>query len=105
MQSAKPDTDNQQISLSVLGVICGLMGGGLGCLLVLTMIGHIQSGVELLIPVPHNAGGTITFLLCFYGMWVLASWWLAKDVRMAFWALATFPLPSMLISSLFALCL
>jgi hypothetical protein len=43
MQSAKPNTDNQQISLSVLGAICGLMGGGLGCLLVLTMIGHIQS--------------------------------------------------------------
>jgi hypothetical protein len=105
MQSVKPNTDDRQISLSVLGVICGLMGGGLGGLLVLTMIGHIESGVELLSPIPHNAGGTMTFLLCLYGMWVLASWRLAKDVRMAFWALATFPLPSMLISSLFALYL
>ncbi len=102
MNSAKSDVSGQ-ISLSALGFVCGLMGGGLACLFVLTVVGHIESGVELLIPISHSYTGTLTFLLCLYAIWLLAIWWFAKSVRMVFWALATFPLPSLLISFYFAM--
>ena len=103
MHSAKSDAGDLQISLSALGFVCGLMGGGLACLFVLTVVGHIESAVGLLIPIPDSLRGTLTFLLCLYAIWLFAIWWFAKSVRMAFWALATFPLPSLLISFLFAM--
>ena len=103
MHSVRPDAGDLQISLSALGFICGLVGGGLACLFVLMIIGHIESGVELLIPIPHSSRGTLTFLFCLYAIWLLAIWRFAKSVRMVFWALATFPLPSLVISFLFAM--
>ncbi len=103
MHLANSDAHGPQISLSALGLICGLMGGGLSCLFVLAIIGHIQSGVELLISIPHNTLGTLTFLFGLYGAWLAAIWWFARNVRLIFWALAMFPVPSMLIGGLFAI--
>src|ERR1700744_4299916 len=103
MHLAKSDADGLQISLSALGLVCGLMGGGLACLFVLTLVEHIESAVRLLIPISHSAIGTLTFLLCLYAMWLTAISWFARRIRLVFWALATFPLPSLLICFLFAM--
>lgn len=98
MHSAKSDVDRHQISLSVVGVICGLMGGGLCSLLVMAAIKLIYTGVELVLPGPHGARGLLVFYICLYSVWLLVTWYFARRVELIFWALAMFPLPSLLIA-------
>ena len=89
-----------QTSLSALGFVCGLMGGGLACLFVLTVVGHIERGVEFLVPVLHSANGMLAFFLCLYAIWLLAAWWFVRTTRVIFWAFVSFPLPPFMISVL-----
>jgi hypothetical protein len=96
MHSAKSNGDGQQISLRVVGIICGLMGGGLCCFFVMAIVGLVYIGVELVLPGPHSAKVLLAFYTFLYGLWLLAICVFARKVELIFWALAMFPMPSML---------
>jgi hypothetical protein len=96
---AKSKVDSPQIPLPLVGVICGLIGGGLLRFFVAVVIEIIYRSVELVLPGPHSAKGMLAFYICLYSAWLLIIWLFARRVELTFWALVTFPMPTMLFAT------
>ena len=96
---AKSNVDGQQISLPLVGVLCGLIGGGLFWFFVAVVIEIIYLGVELVLPGPLSAKGMLAFCICLYTAWLLIVWLFARRIELVFWALAMLPMPTMLFAA------
>jgi hypothetical protein len=94
---SKSNVDSQQISLRLVGSICGLIGGGICFWFVSAIIGLIYLlGIEAVFPGPHSAKAMLEFYICLYGVWLLIIWLFVRKIELAFWGLVMFPMPTML---------